>query len=155
MRANKQKRYLLIIITFTHGSGMVMVMEDIQVYNKQNENKERLGTMFSRVFNKVKNIKHVRSVGLGLAGAAALGVGATVHANEDSIHPGHFPWDHQGFFGAYDKASVRRGYIVYKNVCAACHSLERVNYRNLVGICMSEDEAKAAAKACRRSVTRP
>ena len=42
MRA-KQKRYLLIIITFTHGSGMVMVMEDIQVYNKQNENKERLG----------------------------------------------------------------------------------------------------------------
>ena len=84
MRANKQKRYLLIIITFTHGSGMVMVMEEIQVYNKQNENKERLGTMFSRVFNKVKNIKHVRSVGLGLAGAAALGVGATVHANEDS-----------------------------------------------------------------------
>ena len=145
MRANKHKRYLLIIITFTHGSGMVMVMEDIQVYNKHNENKERLGTMFSRVFNKVKNIKHVRSVGLGLAGAAALGVGATVHANEDSIHPGHFPWDHQGFFGAYDKASVRRGYIVYKNVCAACHSLERVNYRNLVGICMSEDEAKAAA----------
>ena len=42
MRA-KQKRYLLIIITFTHGSGMVMVMEDIQVYNKHNENKVRLG----------------------------------------------------------------------------------------------------------------
>ena len=39
----------------------------------------------------------MRSVGLGLAGAAALGI-TTVHANEDSIHPGHFPWDHEGFF---------------------------------------------------------
>lgn len=34
---------------------------------------------------------------------------------------------------------------VYKNVCAACHSLERIHYRELVGVCMSEDEAKAAA----------
>ena len=100
--------------------------------------------MFSRAFAKIKSIKHARSVGLGVAAAATLGV-TTVHANEDSIHPGHFPWDHSGFFGAYDKSSVRRGYIVYKNVCAACHSLERVNYRNLVGVCMSEAEAKAAA----------
>ena len=100
--------------------------------------------MFSRAFAKIKSIKHARSVGLGVAAAATLGV-TTVHANEDSIHPGHFPWDHSGFFGAYEKSSVRRGYIVYKNVCAACHSLERVNYRNLVGVCMSEAEAKAAA----------
>ena len=55
------------------------------------------------------------------------------------------PWGHAGIFSGYDTASIRRGYIVYKNVCAACHSLERIHYRELVGVCMDEDTAKAAA----------
>lgn len=41
--------------------------------------------------------------------------------------------------------SVRRGWEVYKNVCAACHSLEYVAYRELVGVCLTEKEAKAEA----------
>ncbi len=35
--------------------------------------------------------------------------------------------------------------MVYKNVCATCHSLERIHYREFVGVLMSEEEAKAAA----------
>lgn len=41
--------------------------------------------------------------------------------------------------------SVRRGWEVYKNVCAACHSIEYLAYRELVGACLTEDEAKAEA----------
>ena len=41
--------------------------------------------------------------------------------------------------------SVRRGYEVYKQVCAACHSIKYVAYRNLVGVTHTEEEAKAEA----------
>lgn len=103
--------------------------------------------MFRRVAQSLsKEAGFFKAAGLAAAGAAALvGVSETAHASDDSIHPGQFPWDHGGFFGAYDTRSIRRGYIVYKNVCAACHSLHRVNYRNLVGVCMSEVEAKKEA----------
>ena len=41
---------------------------------------------------------------------------------------------------------MRRGYQVYKQVCAACHSMEYLYYRNLVGVIMGEDEAKKEAE---------
>ena len=31
-------------------------------------------------------------------------------------------------------------------VCASCHGLARIAYRNLVGVCFNEDEAKAMAE---------
>ena len=46
---------------------------------------------------------------------------------------------------AYDAASIRRGHQVYAEVCAACHGLKRIAYRNLVGVCYTEDEAKEMA----------
>ena len=42
--------------------------------------------------------------------------------------------------------SIRRGYEVYKQVCAACHSMEYMHYRNLVGVIFTEEEAKAEAE---------
>lgn len=45
-----------------------------------------------------------------------------------------------------DFCSIRRGYEVYKNVCAACHSLRYVCYRDLVGVSHTEAEAKAEAE---------
>jgi len=39
-----------------------------------------------------------------------------------------------GPFAAYDCASLRRGFQVYRQVCATCHSLERIHYRELVGV---------------------
>lgn len=41
--------------------------------------------------------------------------------------------------------SIRRGYQVYKEVCAACHSMERIAFRNLVGVSHTENEMKAMA----------
>lgn len=42
--------------------------------------------------------------------------------------------------------SVRRGYQVYREVCSACHSLDRIAWRNLIDVSHSEDEVKAMAE---------
>lgn len=42
--------------------------------------------------------------------------------------------------------SIRRGYEVYKQVCAACHSMKYIAYRNLIGVSHTEAEAKAEAQ---------
>ena len=40
-------------------------------------------------------------------------------------------WSFKSFFGKFDRASLQRGYQVYTEVCAACHSMKYLNYRNL------------------------
>jgi ubiquinol-cytochrome c reductase cytochrome c1 subunit len=42
--------------------------------------------------------------------------------------------------------SLRRGFQVYREVCATCHSLARIPYRSLVGVILTADEAKALAE---------
>ena len=42
--------------------------------------------------------------------------------------------------------SIRRGYQVYREVCSACHSLDRIAWRNLVGVSHTVDETKAMAE---------
>lgn len=44
--------------------------------------------------------------------------------------------------------SLRRGFQVYREVCASCHSLYRIPYRAMVGVFMTTDEAKALAEEC-------
>ncbi|CAI5440127.1 unnamed protein product [Caenorhabditis angaria] len=87
-----------------------------------------------------------------LAGVtAASGVGLvyalenSVNASSDNVHPYALPWPHSGPFSSFDIASVRRGYEVYKQVCAACHSMKFLHYRHFVDTIMTEEEAKAEA----------
>lgn len=40
-------------------------------------------------------------------------------------------WTFKGMTGHYDDEQLRRGYLVYKNVCAACHGMRLMYYRNL------------------------
>ena len=54
-------------------------------------------------------------------------------------------WSFGGVFGTFDRAAAQRGFQVYKEVCASCHSLSLLSYRNLQGIGFSEDEVKAIA----------
>lgn len=42
--------------------------------------------------------------------------------------------------------SIRRGYQVYREVCSSCHSLDRIAWRNLVGVSHTVDEVKAMAE---------
>lgn len=66
-------------------------------------------------------------------------------AAEDAVPPPDIDWSFDGPFGTYDQAALQRGYQVYKQVCAACHSMNRVYYRNLTGLGYSADQAKSAA----------
>ena len=57
-------------------------------------------------------------------------------------------WTFKGLFGKFDRASLQRGYQVYSEVCAACHSMKYLSYRNLAekgGPEFTEDQAKAIA----------
>jgi len=78
-------------------------------------------------------------------GAALVATAQTARTDGDIMHPVEYPWSHNGVMHAYDAASIRRGHQVYAEVCAACHGLKRVAYRNLVGVCYTEDEAKEMA----------
>ena len=61
------------------------------------------------------------------------------------LEPG---WSFKGFFGKFDRAQLQRGYQVYTEVCAACHSMKYLSYRNLSqpgGPEFSEQQAKIIA----------
>jgi len=84
-------------------------------------------------------------VGAGAATAAAA-YNSTVFASDGVLAPTPMPWDFDGYFTTYDAGAIRRGHQVYSQVCASCHGLRAIAYRNLVGVCYSEEEAKAMAE---------
>ncbi|TLD20542.1 hypothetical protein PspLS_08406, partial [Pyricularia sp. CBS 133598] len=65
---------------------------------------------------------------------------------EEGLHPTKYPWVHEQWFKTFDHQALRRGFQVYREVCASCHSLSRVPYRTLVGSILTVDEAKALAE---------
>jgi ubiquinol-cytochrome c reductase cytochrome c1 subunit len=84
------------------------------------------------------------------ASAAAFAAAMPVAAAESSHGPeiAHQQWSFSGFRGLYDRAQLQRGFQVYKDVCAACHGLSRVSFRNLVqpgGPQFPEEAVKALA----------
>ena len=52
-------------------------------------------------------------------------------------------WSFSNLFGTFDKASAQRGFQVYKEVCASCHGMRLISYRNLSGLGYNNDELKA------------
>ena len=57
----------------------------------------------------------------GAAVAGALGGVGVILAEDEAEHGLHapqYPWSHNGFFSAYDHASIRRGHQVYTQVRA-------------------------------------
>lgn len=87
----------------------------------------------------------VRTAGPVAFGAAVLG-GSVAFASDDHIPPPEHPWWHQRLLGSLDAESVRRGHQVYTQVCATCHSLDRIAWRNYVGVIYDEDTAKRLAE---------
>ncbi len=57
----------------------------------------------------------------------------------------HKDWSHDGVFGKYDKAAAQRGFQIYREVCAGCHSLDFIAFRNLQDLGFNVDEVKALA----------
>ena len=63
----------------------------------------------------------------------------------DVHHPKQMSWPFSGFAGKVDKQSAQRGFQVYKEVCAACHGINRIAFRNLQALGFSEGEVKTIA----------
>lgn len=108
---------------------------------------------FKNITENFSNYSLGKKVAAGLAGAAAtgaIGLGVALQtavvASDLELHPPTYPWSHNGMLSSLDHGSIRRGYQVYKQVCAACHSMNYMYYRNLVDVIMTEDEAKAEAE---------
>ncbi|MEM7169333.1 MAG: cytochrome c1 [Pseudomonadota bacterium] len=86
--------------------------------------------------------------------APALGVALTMglvaaspsvsQAAEGVAIPSH-SWSFSGPFGHYDKIQLQRGFQVYREVCAGCHGIKYIAFRNLAALGYSEDEIKAMA----------
>ncbi|MBA1339613.1 MAG: ubiquinol-cytochrome c reductase cytochrome c1 subunit [Pelagibacterales bacterium] len=66
--------------------------------------------------------------------------------SEESAELLKIDWSFKGFTGKFDRASLQRGFQVYKEVCSACHSMQYLSYRNLGeegGPEFSKEEVKA------------
>jgi ubiquinol-cytochrome c reductase cytochrome c1 subunit len=89
-----------------------------------------------------KKMKKLAS--LVVAGAALFAMPAL--AAEGQKPAKDIPFAHEGPFGQFDRTQLQRGFKVYKEVCASCHSLNLISYRNLVeGGIFEEAQAKALA----------
>jgi ubiquinol-cytochrome c reductase cytochrome c1 subunit len=62
---------------------------------------------------------------MALIPGAAVAAGGKVKPHKE------VEWHFAGPFGTYDKDSVQRGYQVYRQVCASCHSMKMLSFRNL------------------------
>ncbi|HEU0100432.1 MAG TPA: cytochrome c1 [Allosphingosinicella sp.] len=95
-------------------------------------------------------------IGLGFVVVAgwslAWGVAAYVtEEHEESVEhrfhkePRDIAYSFDGPFGKYDRRQLQRGFQVYKEVCASCHGLSFVAFRNLEDLGYGEEEIKAIA----------
>ena len=65
-----------------------------------------------------------RRIVLGLitaiTGLAAVGIVAANPVAHSEVHTQ--TWSFNGFFGSFDQAQLKRGHVIYKDVCSGCHS---------------------------------
>ncbi len=82
----------------------------------------------------------IAAAGLMLAAGAALAEG---QKDAKSVS-----YSFEGPFGTFDKGQLQRGYKVYKEVCANCHAMKLVSFRNLAeagGPGFTPEQVKALA----------
>ncbi|MGL4637967.1 MAG: cytochrome c1 [Beijerinckiaceae bacterium] len=61
-----------------------------------------------------------------------LGVVSTsAFAAGDQVNPPRQKWTFSGPLGHFDNNQLQRGFQVYQNVCAACHGMTKLSFRNL------------------------
>lgn len=91
--------------------------------------------------------------GLGFIAALVAAILTTPLKNEPNAmysyvkHPREVALPSDGPFGKFDQAQLQRGLKVYSEVCAACHSLNLVAFRNIADLGYDEGQVKAFAKS--------
>ena len=94
------------------------------------------------MINKVKNLIKLLSI------LAFISLASTNANSAETAKLLKTDWSFKGLFGKFDRSALQRGYQVYTEVCASCHSMKYVSYRNLGekgGPEFSEAEVKAIA----------
>lgn len=95
-------------------------------------------------------------IGFGFVLVASVSLGWGVYAyvteeHEETVeHRFHIEardiaFSFDGPLGKYDRQQLQRGFQVYKEVCASCHGLNYVAFRNLEDLGYAEEEVKAIA----------
>ncbi|CAL5370451.1 unnamed protein product [Camellia sinensis] len=84
-------------------------------------------------------------LGAGVSGLLSFTTIAAADEAEHGLPCPNYPWPHEGILSSYDHASIRRGHQVYQQVCASCHSMSLISYRDLAGVAYTEEETKAMA----------
>ncbi len=92
----------------------------------------------------MRNFTQILAGGLLAVAFAATGPATAARAAE-ALKPPVERWSWTGIFGSFDRASAQRGFQVYSQVCAACHSLKQLHYRDLAGLGYGEKEIAAFA----------
>ncbi len=87
---------------------------------------------------RLRNLLGAIALGVAAAAAPAQAAGPAV-----ALPDTRFSFD--GFFGTFDRGSLQRGFQVYKEVCAACHGMRLLSYRNLLEIGLTEAQVRAIA----------
>jgi ubiquinol-cytochrome c reductase cytochrome c1 subunit len=80
-----------------------------------------------------------------LALVIGLFAAAPAHSAGEAIPIPDRKFSFDGIFGTYDRASAQRGFQVYKEVCAACHGMRLVAYRNLRELGLTEAQVAGIA----------
>ena len=74
----------------------------------------------------------VKSILIPLIAAAGLAlVAPAAQAAGEAKKPRDIAFSFEGPFGTFDQGQLQRGYKVYREVCAACHSMNLLSFRNL------------------------
>ena len=74
----------------------------------------------------------IRNIALSVAAVATLGAAASpALAAGAAHHPRSGGFSFEGPFGAFDQGQLQRGYKVYREVCASCHSMDLLYFRTL------------------------
>jgi cytochrome c1 len=90
-----------------------------------------------------------------LSVALATLTAAAATAQEEAETPQRLTWSFAGPFGKYNEAQLQRGFRIYREVCAQCHSLKLLAFRNLAdpgGLGFSVAQAKTIASTWERQV---
>lgn len=72
-------------------------------------------------------------------------VAMNVWAVDDVKIPEPQHWSFATPLGTFDRAELQRGFQVYKEVCAACHSVNQLRFRELGALGFGEKQVKALA----------
>lgn len=104
--------------------------------------------MFSRFLIHKPSAYAISLTSLAIYSAIQKQTSQTIECSgEDHIPALDYGWPHHGALASFDYASIRRGFQVYRQVCASCHSINQIAFRSLVGVTHDEASMRKIAES--------